>query len=433
MPPNAKLPLSTRDLAEQALGLMRGQGFDAAQVDASRRLMTELNIAHNAPSLLRSTEQHRLQLAGIVDGRSAATELSDLSESNLRQSIATLHAQACAAPQDEANAVSSGQQARIVQGPLESQAEVLADAIAGLLAFRAAQTPTMMLQEGTAAHQQLRSHTLTTGGSDLSCRLGWYELTAVGNARDNGRSSSFNFAGGATHDLAATPPQLHFGIASMMSELTRQTQPQKFTEKFSGDVLLTPRAVASILAWLLGQIGDLSLLAGSSLMRDRVGQVVASALLNLRSRFDAPGVAAVSADAFATPPLELLRDGRLMTLAPSLYGSRKTGLPHCPVAGSGWQIEPGATPLDEMQAGVARGALVGRLSMGMPAASGDFSGVIKNSFALIDGRLGHALADTMITGNMAQMLRDVLAVSRERIDTGALCLPWLRIGGLHFS
>jgi hypothetical protein len=31
------------------------------------------------------------------------------------------------------------------------------------------------------------------------------------------------------------------------------------------------------------------------------------------------------------------------------------------------------------------------------------------------------------------MLRDVAAVSRERIDTGTLCLPWLRIGGLHFS
>jgi hypothetical protein len=39
----------------------------------------------------------------------------------------------------------------------------------------------------------------------------------------------------------------------------------------------------------------------------------------------------------------------------------------------------------------------------------------------------------MISGNIAQMLRDVLAVSRERIDTGSLVLPWLRIGQLNFS
>ena len=39
----------------------------------------------------------------------------------------------------------------------------------------------------------------------------------------------------------------------------------------------------------------------------------------------------------------------------------------------------------------------------------------------------------MINGNMAQMLRDVLAVSAERQDTGDTLLPWLRMAGLHFS
>ena len=44
-----------------------------------------------------------------------------------------------------------------------------------------------------------------------------------------------------------------------------------------------------------------------------------------------------------------------------------------------------------------------------------------------------ALSETMISGNVAQMLKDVLAVSRERLDTGTLLLPWVRIGDLHFS
>jgi PmbA protein len=69
----------------------------------------------------------------------------------------------------------------------------------------------------------------------------------------------------------------------------------------------------------------------------------------------------------------------------------------------------------------------------MPAANGDFSGVIKNSFLIEGGQVGPALSEVMIAGNIARMLRDVAAVSRERIDTGDLCLPWLRIGGLHFS
>jgi hypothetical protein len=31
------------------------------------------------------------------------------------------------------------------------------------------------------------------------------------------------------------------------------------------------------------------------------------------------------------------------------------------------------------------------------------------------------------------MLRDIVAVSRDVIDTGATRLPWIRIANLHFS
>jgi PmbA protein len=128
----------------------------------------------------------------------------------------------------------------------------------------------------------------------------------------------------------------------------------------------------------------------------------------------------------------LLERGKLLALAPTLYGSRKTGIAHVPTA-SGWDVAAGTTPLAELVGGVQRGAIVGRLSMGMPAANGNFSGVIKNSFAIHGGEVGHALAETMIAGNMAQMLRDVVAVSREAIDSGATRLPWIRIANLHFS
>ena len=104
-----------------------------------------------------------------------------------------------------------------------------------------------------------------------------------------------------------------------------------------------------------------------------------------------------------------------------------------PVAATGWEVPAGATPLAGVMAGVLRGAVVGRLSMGSPAANGDFSGVIKNSFLIEGGEVGPALSDVMVSGNMAQMLRDVLAVSQERLDTGAALLPWVRVGGLHFS
>jgi PmbA protein len=419
-------------VAERALARMRAQGFDAAQVGASVTVQDEVNLQHDEASLLRSTETQTVSLLGLVDGRKASTSLTDFDDARIAERIAELFGDASSAPQDDANAVSSGQRANIVQGPQQADLALLTDAVRDLLAFRARETPKFRLEEGFAAHTLQRSVILTSGGSELACSAGWYSLSAAGTARDGSAASSFNYAGGSTHDLGAKPAAEHFGLGDMLRDTEQQVHTRPIGDKFVGDVVLTPPAVGDLLDWLHGQIGDLQLIAGSSLYADAVGTRIASPLLTLASRFDAPGVIALSADGFATPPVEILRDGVLQTLTPSLYGSRKTKRPHVPTAG-GWQLAAGDAPRAQLVSAVQRGALVGRLSMGSPAANGDFSGVIKNSFAIERGQVGHALAEVMISGNMARMLRDVQAVSRERLDTGATLLPWLRVGGLHFS
>lgn len=428
---------TTERLAEQALAMLLAQGFDAAQVDARQQSVTELSAAHNLPSLMRSCESQRLVLVGLVDGRRASTEVSRVDAAHLREVIEALHAQALAAPQDAGHAVSRGQRLQIEQGPLQGEvgdvADGLADAVAGLLAHRAEHAPSVVLQEASASYTRQQQHTLTSEGSVLSTRLAWYDLSLLGSAREGGRSSSMNFGGGRTHSLDGASAAEFFGLGELMNELARQTEPRGFGGKFQGEVVLAPNAVRSLLTWLLAQLGDAQLLAGNSILRDKLGGQVASPLIGLRSRFDGPGVAAVSADAFVATPVHLLQQGRLTALLPTLYGSRKTGLPHRPVADEGWVIDAGEVSRADLVAGVQRGALVGRLSMGAPTANGDFAGVIKNSFAIEGGVVGHALSETMISGNIAQMLLEVSGVSRERLDQGWTCLPWLRVGGLHFS
>jgi PmbA protein len=419
--------------AEGALEAMRAAGFEHAQVTASRAALDELNANENQPSLLRSTESYKLALQGIVEGRSAATEVVGFDDSTVKARIADLFADARSAPQDDANAVSCGQRANIVRGPQEADREQLSASIAQVLDYRERETPRIMIRQAEAQHHLHGWHTLTTGGSELSGSLGWYSFLVGGTAREGAKSSSMGYTWGNCDHLAARPVQEQFGIAPMFQELQKQIETKPFGEKFTGDVVLMPHAVESLIGWLLGQLGDMQLIAGSSVYRERVGQAIASPLFSLRSRFDAPGVAAVSADAFATPDLAIVEQGVLRTLTPSLYGSRKTGLPHVPVAASGWDVAPGTSPLAEMVGGVKRGALVGRLSMGAPAPNGNFSGVIKNSFALENGEVKQALAETMITGNMADMLRDIVAVSREVHEGAGTRLPWLRVAKLHFS
>lgn len=434
--------MNLQDLAEQALNALKREGADAAQASASRRLLTEVNIALSEPSLLRSTENNKLALVGLWGGRKASTELSDLQPASIAAAAAALRVDAASAPQDDANAVSAGQHATIKQGPIEDDLEALTDSARELLEFRARETPSMTIEEGVASHTCLEARVLTSQGSDLACTLGWFEMSAFGTAHGPGRdgkerTSSFDYTGGQCEALRSQSAAQWFGIDEMMRGLTRSIDTQGVNEcfggKFVGDVVLTPPAVATLLGWLHAQVSDVQLISGSSLYRDRVGTSIASSLLSLSSRFDAPGIAAISGDAFVTPPVQLLDAGKLLTLTPSLYGSRKTGLKHVPTAAGGWQLAAGATPLSEMLSDVSRGALVGRLSMGNPASNGDFSGIIKNSFAIDGGVTTTALSETMITANVARMLLDVKAVSCERIDTGAWCLPWLRVSGVHFS
>ena len=425
------MAFSTERAAAQALDALRTQGFEQVQVTVSESRRCELNLAHNEPSLLRSNVSHKLAATGIVGGRRASAEGNDLSADGLATLVEGLWVAAASAPVDEANAVSAGQTATLSRGPREADPAALAAALRALLDWRAAHTPTMMIEEALAAHVHSRSHTVTSGGSAIDCDFGWCELSVFGLAREGGQTSSFNYAGG-TADALADVPQA-FGIDRMMRELTAQVHTRPLGERFVGDVVLAPGAVDDLLSWLMGQLGDGPLIDGSSLYRQRVGDRIASPLLTLKSRYDAPGCAPLSADAFLAPPATLLDAGVLTQLTPSLYGSRKTGLPHRPVAGAGWELLPGTTPLAAIVGAVPRGALVGRLSMGDPAPNGDFSGVIKNRFLIEGGQVGPALAETMINGNVAQMLHDVLAVSTERIDAGSQALPWLRVGGLHFS
>lgn len=422
---------SVANAAEQALAALRQRGFDHAQVTVSDTRRCELNLAHNEPSLLRSNETRRLAATGIVGGRRASAEGSDLSADGVALLVDELWTSAGSAPPDEANAVSTGQQLSVAKGPREADPTALATALRTLLDWRASHTPTMMIEEALAAHVHRVSHTVTTGGSAIDCDMGWCEMSVFGLARDGGRTSSFNHAGGTADALTGLPSR--FGVERMMRELTRQVHTQPLAGRFVGDVVLAPGAVGDLLSWLMGQLRDGPLIDGSSVYRQQVGALIASPLLTLKSRYDAPGCAPLSADAFVTPAVTLLDAGRLTQLTPSLYGSRKTGVPHKPVAGEGWELSAGGTALADIIAAVPRGALVDRLSMGSPAPNGDFSGVIKNSFLLEGGRVGAALAETMISGNVAQMLKDIVAVSRERIDSGSDALPWLRIGGLHFS
>ena len=123
--------------AERTLDLMRRRGFDGAQVSISETERSEVNVAHNEASLLRTGVQQRVDVIGLLDGRRAASDGNDLGDEGLAQLVDDLWQSVRGAPQDEANAVSSGQRLRLQQGPMQADVTAVARSMSELLAWRA--------------------------------------------------------------------------------------------------------------------------------------------------------------------------------------------------------------------------------------------------------------------------------------------------------
>jgi PmbA protein len=74
-----------------------------------------------------------------------------------------------------------------------------------------------------------------------------------------------------------------------------------------------------------------------------------------------------------------------------------------------------------------------RFSGGRPSNSGDFAGVAKNSYLIEDGEIKYPVSEVMVSGNFAEMLRNVKAVSRERVNFGHAISPWVAVSGVTIS
>jgi len=420
-----------KDRTENILKQILDSGFDEVCVTLTGNQVDELNIAHNKASLMRSTESETLDIVAIRDHRKVTAATSSTEPEALGAVIEDLVRDAETTPADEANAVASDQTGRFVKGPLEADLESMVRGADRLLDFRSSSYPAFQIEEASLSHNLKNIVLMSSQGCHLELSHGFYSLRLMGSSKDALGSSSFNSTGGLM-DSVPGDLQNHFDIQTVLDNSVQETVTSRIDEKFTGDVILMPNAVSALLKWLFGQLGDYNLLQDTSLYKDAAGTRIADECLNLSHIMEGSGVVPFNSEGFLLEPFRLLEKGQLHCLLPSFYGSRKMGIPYKP-PGRGWEITSGEITREDMISCVQRGALVGRLSMGSPAANGDFSGVIKNSFLLQNGRRGKALGETMITGNIARMLRDITAVSREATNFGTGNIPWLLIRGLQFS
>jgi PmbA protein len=265
-------------------------------------------------------------------------------------------------------------------------------------------------------------------------RRAWYQFGAMFSAKDGTRATSFNYSGAASY--APFERLLAVGtVGRLIEETLRSFDARPVPEKFVGDVILTPDCMYHLVPVLGRALGGYELLSGTTPYKEKQGESIASPLFSLLNRPQASDFPeGADFDGFGLPTIDtdIVRDGKLDNFLIDFYIARKLGMPQ--TAGA-WNfvVPPGNRSLDDIVTGTRRGIILSRFSGGNPNSNLDFSGVAKNSFYVEDGKIRHALTETMITGSLQDLFRNIHAVSREHINFGDHDYPYIAASGVTIS
>lgn len=427
----------TDKVSAKILDELQKGGADMAECFASESVRTELNAESGKFTLFRTNFGISLSIKAVCAGKKGSTTINSLEDEDVRQAIEAVLASAASSRADEAEGVAEPVgNGRFVYGNTEADKAVLFDRMAEFMGSVSKEYPSIVLESMNAEH--IRRDTLYTNtlGVSLSSLSGNYSVSTMFSAKDGESTSSFNYSDATDDRLDRL--LMEMGMQrTLLEENIRQIHPVNLGGKFTGPVLVTPACMDFLLYYILSNFAsDGPLIDGTSIWKNSLNQPVASPALTLRANpLDSAifGAERITPDGYPAANMNIIENGVLKNYLLGRYGSKKTGFARSANPGDGLMIDPGNRSLDEMIAGIDNGILLCRFSGGAPAPNGDFSGVAKNSFLIKNGRIADAVSETMISGNMAQMLRNISAISRERVSTGMSVLPYLRFDGLTIS
>ena len=427
-------------LAQRVLDAAKRAGADDALCVVKQTEKHEFNLFGGEFSLLRTLFDRSISLSLIKNRRKGTIEVNSFDDETVEKAVADCVASAESAEPDEAwEFDAKPRDESFSQGPLVCDAEALFQRTKELTQDIAARHPRIVLEECYTEHSVTRAVCKTSGGVTSRTANGSYNVSLTYSAHEGEKASSFYY--GDTTLASLDRPFLDCGLIEWeLSAVERQVDSLPLEGKFTGTVLLAPNALADLVLGTVNWnfISDEPLIDGTSIWKDKLGQPVADARLSLSYAPRAADVVAgerFTDEGYPAESFDVIRGGVLTGFALSQYGANRTGGVRAGCVG--WHPYPhvpaGDQSLDEIISRIERGVLVMRFSGGEPAPSGEFSGVAKNSFLIEDGKLVHALTETMISGNVAQMLQNVRAISSETLKDGVCSLPFIAFEGVTVS
>ncbi|MCL1793572.1 MAG: TldD/PmbA family protein [Oscillospiraceae bacterium] len=422
------------DIAEYAHKRLKEKGADGADVSVSRGALDELNYDAGKFSLMRTTFSSSISIRALAGSKKGSYGTNKMDRETVDKAVEAALDAAKSSEPDSAEVISEGIGEHIFDlGKTESNPDLMYDRMAECLEQIRQEYPKTEVMQFITSHNSWDSVYSNSNGTRVLNIASQYGTSVSFSARDGDKTTSFNGSGYAAKDLDEPILDHSSDLRRLIAGSAMELDAKPVEGKFTGVLLCPPGSVGHFVGSALGNcVGGGAIIAGTSPWREKIGEMVADGRISVW--YDPLDERMINAwrlqDGYLAKKQDIIKEGKLAAFSLGEYAALKTGLPRASATGC-TVIAPGELSVEELTKSIGRGILINRFSGGAMAPNGDFSGVAKNSFLIEDGKIAGAISETMVSGNMLEMLFHVAGMSayEDSEDT----IPWAAFDGVVIS
>jgi PmbA protein len=428
--------MNLKEASEYTLTKLKELGANHSQVWASQTVYDELCFENNDFTQLRSIEDTSLSLKVIKDKKEGEFSLNKLEKKDIDQACEKVIAIANAGKEDDAFAIAPKAEKKVFRsGDEKADLDNMYKMISDFNQEKKEKFPKISLRNCDIRFNQQINYMLNSNGTEVETTKGFYGMVVLFNAQEKDKTSSLNYDSVSFRNFNKSAMQLGL-IEKNLSETEEQLDTLKVPQKFTGKVILTPQCFSGFLGTLLEHLGTGKLISETSRFQEKIGKKVVSEMLTLKTMphselFAHPNF--VTDDGIESKEMTIFENGVLKDYILGLYGKNKMKRDHVSNFFTRPYIKAGEQKLDELISQIDEGILVGRFSGGRPSTHGDLSGIAKNSFYIKDGKISHALSETMMSANLFDMFNSIWGISEEVYQNGTSHIPYIAVDNISIS
>jgi Predicted Zn-dependent proteases and their inactivated homologs len=421
-------------MAEYALSTLKQAGASQAQCMVSCSSKDEITVTGGNFTLMRTVFDKSLSLKAVSNGKSGSITVNGHDRQTVDNAVKACIDSMNSSTPDIAEGISDeANEESFASGSLISDRDGLFDRLREFMTDAKDCYPKVVLDHLVGVYEQKQMAYLNTIGCRYEYKTGGYGMDMMFTAKEGTNTSSFNEYSTNFGDTSHRLMELGM-IQRLLSDSEQQLVTRTAGEKYCGTLVISPACLGVILRSVLQRFtSDVALIRGSSLWKNMLNRQVADKVFNLSTiPLDDRMISGerFTADGYKSENSTIIENGILQSFILSRYGALKTGMERRGNSSFNLCVSPGDKAFGDIIKGIERGILLNRFSGGMPAANGDFSGVAKNSFLIKNGAISGALRETMVSGNLADMLNNINGISAESICDGKTVLPWMAFDGI---